>query len=99
MWISEMSKEIAKEMKLDPKMVTSILSLLQKKIRSKLILGEDVYIYRVGKLLNRVRKPRTFRNLQTGKNEKSSLRFIIRFEPSIGFDKKIKARTVYEEIK
>lgn len=98
MTVTEMAPELAKKHNLPKTQVKQLLLDLQNMMHEKIYFGMEVKIHKVGVITPRVRKPRKFMNMQTGKLQMPEPTYFAYFKQSQVLANRLKTKTVHERI-
>ena len=92
---TEFHKDLSKEFGFSSATSRKIISFLLQRLRYKLLFGTEVTLWGVGTFILKIRHPKKFLNLQTGKVQTSKRTFALALRVTRRFNEDLKKKTVY----
>lgn len=92
----DLKKEIASDTGLTEKQVYDVLNSAEKLIYKKLVFGQEVYFYQIGKLQLKVSKARTVFNVSKREHVNVPARYRVSFNVSKKLRDRIASKTVHD---
>jgi len=92
---TDFTKDLSEEFGFSERQSRKIITFLTKRLKNKLVFGCEVSLREIGIFKLRIRKPRPFLHLKTGKTEMSKKSFYLSFRPSKKMADQLKDKTVY----
>lgn len=92
---TDFTDDLANEFGLTKDLSRKILTYCIKRLRERLLFGEEVSLRLIGTFKLRVRKPKKFLNLQTNKMELSNKSYYLDFKTTELMNNELKKKTVY----
>ena len=93
--LTDLNKDLAEEFGISQIQAKRMLSFVNKRIRTRLLFGEEISIRKVGTFKLRVRQPRNYMNLQTREITRSEKHYFLDFIPTHSMKEDLKKKTVY----
>ena len=93
--LSDFSKDYATKFNISERKAKRQLKYLEKEMFKKFILGISIKIYKIGIFSLKIREPKPFLNLQTGKQEVSERSYYLHFKAYTTIIEALKKKTVY----
>ena len=87
--------DLVHEFGLSSEISAKIVSYILKKIRKKLLFGEEISFWKVGTLKLIIRKPRAYKHLKTGKMAINKKSYYLKFETTPSMKVDLKNKKVY----
>jgi len=92
---TDFTDDLADEFGLTKRDARKIITFLAKKLKKRLSFGEQVSIRNLGTFILRIRQPKKFLHLKTGKLEMSKKCYYLSFKVTDKMANELKAKTVY----
>lgn len=92
---TDFTDDVANEFGLTKDLSRKIITFLIKRLRKKLIFGNEVSFRLIGAFKLRVRKPKPYLNLQTNVMEMSKKSYYLDFIPTVKMKDRLKEKTVH----
>ncbi len=93
--LKEFSKDLSEEFGIPEYIAKRMLSFLTKKIRNRLLFGVEITLREMGTFRLKVRKPKKYMNLQTGKWCMSEKHYYLDFVPTQKMKLDLKKKIVH----
>lgn len=92
---TDLTNEISVEFDIPRYKTRRMLLTILRKMRKRLIFGDDIKLKNIGTLKSRVRKPKKYLHLKTGNMEMSKRCLYLDFKATPSIEKAFKEKPVY----